>query len=189
MKDKIEQIITESVRVKNLLVESEVCRIAEAAQMIINSIKSGGKLLLFGNGGSAADSQHMAAELVGRFKKERVGLPAIALTTNTSSLTAIANDYSYESVFSRQIEALGKAGDVAVGISTSGDSKNVTEAARKAKRMGLKFIALTGGSGGVLAGLSDLAIVVPSKDTPRIQECHLLIIHILCELVENGLLS
>lgn len=185
MKTVIQRIIQESIAAKEALAAQCVDSIERAAQAIIGSLKSGGKILVFGNGGSAADSQHMVAELVGRFKKERKPLPAIALTTNTSTLTAIANDYSYDVTFSRQVEALGKAGNIAFGISTSGNAKNVIEAIRKAKSIGLTTIGLTGGSGGALARECDIAIVVGSDNTPRIQESHLMVIHILCELIDN----
>jgi len=142
-------------------------------------------VLVFGNGGSAADSQHMAAELVGRFRKERKALPAIALTTNTSTITALSNDYGYDVSFKRQVEALGKKGDVAVGISTSGTAKNVTCALKKAKDAGLLTVALTGKDGGEIKSIADLSLVVKSDNTARIQEAHILIIHILCELIED----
>ena len=185
MKKTIKDIIKESVKAKNRLLESESENIEKAARLIIGSLRKGGKLIVFGNGGSAADSQHMVAELVGRFKKERKALGAIALTTNTSTITALANDYGYDATFSRQIEALGRDGDVALGISTSGNSKNVLKAIKKAKALGITTIALAGKKGGSLGKACDLAIIVPSDDTPRIQESHLLICHILCELVEK----
>lgn len=187
MKNDIKKIAAESIRAKEALISEKIDNIVKAAELLIASLEVGGKLLIFGNGGSAADSQHMVAELVGRFKKERQAWPAIALTTNTSTMTALANDYSYDEIFARQIDALGKPGDVVIGISTSGNSKNVIEAVRRAKALGLKTIALTGGDGGKLARECDIAVAAPSKNTPRIQECHLLIIHILCELIENAL--
>jgi D-sedoheptulose 7-phosphate isomerase len=144
-------------------------------------------VLLFGNGGSASDAQHVAAELVGRFARERAPLPAIALTTDTSALTAIANDYGFEEVFARQVRALGRPGDVAVAISTSGNSPNVLRGAEAAREMGMTVVALTGAGGGALAAASDLCVNVPSDDTPRIQECHLTVEHVLCEAVENFL--
>jgi len=183
MRELIRQRIKESIDVKERLSEAEIENIEKAAKAIIASLKSGGKVLIFGNGGSAADSQHIAAELVGRFRKERKPLAAIALTTNTSTLTAIANDYGYEAVFSRQVEALAKRGDVALGISTSGNSPNVIEAVKKAKALGLVTIGLSG-DGGKLKAACDILIAVPSKDTPRIQEAHIMIGHIICELVE-----
>ena len=187
MKEKIKKIIKESMEVKESLSKAETVNIEKAAKAIIESLKSGGKLLVFGNGGSAADSQHMVAELVGRFKKERRPLAAIALTTNTSTLTAIANDYGYEAVFSRQVKALGSPGDVAFGISTSGNSKNVIEAIKKAKGIGLKTIGLIGAGGGKMKSECDISIIVPSGDTPRIQEAHLVVCHIICELIEEEL--
>lgn len=160
--------------------------IPKAAEIIISSFKKGGKLLICGNGGSAADAQHIAAELVGRFKKERKALPAIALTTNTSILTAIANDYGYDAVFKRQIEALGKKGDVLLAISTSGNAKNVLEAVKLANKTGVDTIALTGGTGGELAKIAKLSIIAAFSNTPRIQESHAAIYHKLCELIENA---
>jgi D-sedoheptulose 7-phosphate isomerase len=145
-----------------------------------------GKVILFGNGGSASDSQHIAAELVGRFKKDRTALAAIALTVNTSVLTSLANDYGYEVVFARQIEALGQKNDVAIGISTSGKAKNVANGLRQAKKMGLKTVALTGGDGGEIAKLAEVSLVVPSPVTARIQEAHITIGHIICELIEQA---
>ncbi|MDP3804657.1 MAG: D-sedoheptulose 7-phosphate isomerase [Candidatus Omnitrophota bacterium] len=185
MKELIKKRIEESVKVKESLCKAEADNIEKAALVIIKSLKAGGKLLVFGNGGSAADSQHIAAELVGRFKKERKALAAIALTANTSTITAIANDYGYDVVFSRQIEALGNPGDVALGISTSGNSKNVIEAFKTAKAKGMKRVSLTGCGGGKLREECDISIIIDSKDTPRIQEAHILIGHILCELIEE----
>ncbi len=187
MKKNIELFIKDSIAAKEELLRSQIGNIESAVNIIIDSLKAGKKLLVFGNGGSASDSQHIAAELVGRFKMERKALPAIALTTNTSILTAIANDYGYDVVFSRQIEALGVQGDVALGISTSGNSKNVIEAFKKARTIGMKTIALSGGDGGSMKKEADLSIVVGTKDTPRIQESHILIAHIICALVEEGM--
>lgn len=181
MKNEIKKAIEDSAAVKNTLLSEDI---EKAANIIIASLKAGGKVIIFGNGGSAADSQHMAAELVGRFKKERKGLAAIALTTNTSILTALSNDYTYDVSFERQIEALGRKGDIAVAISTSGAAGNVLAAANKAKDMGIATVALTGKGGGKLKGIADLSIIVESADTARIQEAHILIIHILCELIE-----
>lgn len=185
-KKRIEEIIREGVTIKERLIKLQADNIEKAAQLIISSLKKGGKLILFGNGGSAADAQHIAAELVGRFKKERKALPAIALTTNTSILTAIANDYGYEQVFKRQVEALAGKNDVVFGISTSGNAKNVIEAVESAGRMGIVTIGLTGGDGGELAKAAGLSIIVPSENTPRIQESHITIGHIICELVEEA---
>lgn len=187
MKNIIKNRIKESILAKEALVESQLDNIEKAANAIIDSIRSGGKLIAFGNGGSFADSQHIVGELVGRFKKERRALSAIALGTNTPLLTAIANDYGYDAIFSRELTALGKKGDVALGISTSGNSKNVIEAMKKAKSMGIKTIALLGSDGGMLKKDADIAIIVPSKDTPRVQESHIMIGHILCELIEEAL--
>ncbi len=187
MKNKISQIIEESIEVKRGLIKSQSAAIEKAAQTIIAALKSGGKIIIFGNGGSAADSQHIAAELVGRFLKERKGLPAIALTTNTSILTAIANDYSYSQVFSRQLEALAGKNDVAIGISTSGKAANVIEAVELANKKGLTTVALTGCDGGGLARIAKISIIVPSKSTPRIQEAHVTIGHIICQLAEEAL--
>jgi len=158
-------------------------------EKITECLERGNKILICGNGGSAADSQHFAAELVGRFKLERKGLPAIALTTDTSILTAIGNDYGFDQIFERQVEALGKEGDILVGISTSGNSENVIRAVKKAKEIGIYTIGLLGKSGGKLKDLVDLSLVVPSNNTPRIQECHVLIYHIVCEEVEKRLLN
>ncbi|MGB2705574.1 MAG: D-sedoheptulose 7-phosphate isomerase [Candidatus Omnitrophota bacterium] len=186
MRTKIKRIIEESREVKTtLLAEANIELIEKTAEAMIESLRKGGKILVFGNGGSAADSQHFSAELVGRFKKERKALPAIALTVNTSTITALSNDYGYEVSFKRQIEALGKKGDLAVGISTSGTAKNVIEALKKAKNMGLLTVALTGKGGGQIKEIADLSLVVKSDNTPRIQEAHILIIHILCELIED----
>lgn len=162
---------------------------AAAAVMLIEAYRAGKKAIFLGNGGSAADAQHMAAELVGRFLYERCPLPALALTTNSSSMTAIANDYGYEKVFARQLEALGVAGDVLIGLSTSGNSGNIVEAFVLARSRGMKTIALTGRTGGRLAAISDVLLNVPCDDTPRIQECHTLIGHTLCEAVEAALMD
>ncbi|MDD5679916.1 MAG: D-sedoheptulose 7-phosphate isomerase [Candidatus Omnitrophica bacterium] len=187
MKKTIEQIINASIAAKKRLIESELDNIEKTVRLIENCISSGGKLLLFGNGGSAADSQHIAAEFVGRFRLERKALPALALTTNTSTLTALANDYGYDSSFKRQLEAFGDKGDVALAISTSGNAKNVIEAVKKAKEKGMKTVALTGKDGGALAKLCDISIIVDSRETARIQESHILVGHIIAELIESGL--
>ena len=156
-----------------------------AGVIVTEALQRGNKVLLCGNGGSAADAQHIAAELTGRFKKERHPLPGIALTTDTSALTAIGNDYGFDQVFSRQVAALAKEGDVVVGISTSGNSLNVIYALETAKEMGCKAIGLSGKGGGKMSDVCDLNIIVPSDDTARIQEMHILIGHILCQLVDN----
>ena len=180
--------LEESAQVKRDLAKSQANQIERMVELIVAAYRSGGKVVLFGNGGSAADAQHIAGELMGRFKLERKPLPAIALTANTSILTALANDYGYDTVFSRQVEAMVNAGDVAIGISTSGNSPNVIKALKAAKAKGAVTIGLTGG-GGRLAGAADLTVAVPSKSTPRIQEAHITIGHIVCELVESELAS
>lgn len=157
-----------------------------AAKAVREALESGGMLMIFGNGGSAADAQHAAAELVGRFKRERRALPAMALTTDTSVLTAVANDYAFERVFARQIDAFGRQGDVALGISTSGASANVVAAFEVAKGRGVKTIALTGRDGGVAGAAADIHVNVPEQDTARVQEVHRIILHVICELVETG---
>ena len=165
---------------------SLIPKISEVASLIKKALHSGGKVLIFGNGGSASDSQHIAAEIVGRFVKERKGLPAIALTTDTSIITAVANDYGYEHIFSRQIEALCLKNDVVIGISTSGNSKNVIKGLEKANALGAITVGLTGGDGGLIQKISTHAIVVDSNETARIQEAHILIGHSLCELIDEG---
>jgi D-sedoheptulose 7-phosphate isomerase len=187
MRDKIKDLFLQSIQVKEELLRTGIDRIIEITELIIDCLKKNGKVILFGNGGSASDSQHIAAELVGRFKKDRAAMSAIALTTNTSVLTSLANDYGYEVVFAKQIEALGQKNDVAIGISTSGKAKNVACAIKQAKKMGIKTIALTGGDGGELAKLADISLLVPSAVTARIQEAHITIGHIICELVEQAL--
>lgn len=185
MKKTIEKIFKESIETKKEALAVNLEGIQQAVMIMTHALKSGGKILFFGNGGSAADSQHLAAEFIGRFQKERKALSAIALTTDTSILTALSNDYSFDKIFARQIEGLGRPGDVAFGISTSGNSKNVVEGIKQAKSMKLKTITLTGNDGGALAKLSDIGLVVPSKVTARVQESHLCIGHAICELVEN----
>jgi D-sedoheptulose 7-phosphate isomerase len=176
-----------SVAVKGRLLASAeaMFAIAKASEILVDTFDRGNKILLFGNGGSASDAQHIAAEFVGRFAFDRPPLPALALSDNNSSLTSIGNDYGFDLVFSRQIEALGRPGDVAIGISTSGNSLNVLRAVSAAKKLGLQTIALAGCPGGKLESAVDLCIRVPSNDTPRIQECHILIGHIISELVEQ----
>lgn len=165
---------------------SLVDSIQEAANLAITTLQNGGKILICGNGGSAADSQHIAAELTGRYKRERKGLSAIALTTDTSALTAIGNDYGYDFVFSRQFEALAKKGDLLWGISTSGNSTNVLNAMRCAKEMECKILGFSGKDGGEMKKWCDLLLLSPSDDTPRIQEMHLLMAHIICDLIEKA---
>ncbi|HEX4949882.1 MAG TPA: D-sedoheptulose 7-phosphate isomerase [Blastocatellia bacterium] len=180
----INQRTAESIAVKRALLESQAPTIADVGAALVEAMRNGQTLFLFGNGGSAGDAQHIAAELVGRFTKERRALPAVALTTNTSALTALGNDYEYAIVFSRQLEAFGKPGDIAIGISTSGNSPNVLHGLETAKTLGMVTVGLTGETGGKTKDAADHCICVPSRDTARIQESHILIGHILCEIVE-----
>jgi len=184
MKDEIARQIRESIAVKEQLLEVGVETIARMAEVLRRAMCRGNKMLLCGNGGSAADCQHLAGEIVGRFRRERKALPAIALTTDTSILTAIGNDYGFDRVFARQVEAHAVEGDVVMGFSTSGNSKNVIEALKAGKSVGCATLAFTGGTGGKMADLADLALVVPSSETCRIQESHITVGHILCDLVE-----
>jgi D-sedoheptulose 7-phosphate isomerase len=180
-------IVEESARLKREFFEAEADSVLAAGRLLVSALSSGKKVLVFGNGGSAADSQHFAAELVNRFRLDRQALAAIALTTDTSILTSIANDSDYESVFSRQVEALGAPGDVAVAISTSGGSPNVLKAVEVARVRGLGTLGLAGRDGGKLAKLADLCLTVPHRETARIQEVHGLLIHLFCELVDAAL--
>ena len=180
----IEQRTNESIAVKQALLETQSNVIAAVGQQLVEAMRNGKTLYLCGNGGSAGDAQHIAAELVGRFTKERRALPAVALTTNTSALTALGNDYEYAIVFSRQLEAFGKPGDVLIGISTSGNSPNVLHALQTAQELGMVTVGLTGETGGQIKAAAEHCICVPSRDTARIQESHILIGHILCEIVE-----
>lgn len=186
--EKINNIFASSVETKKNFFENgknaEI--INEAANLIIEAYKAGGKLIVFGNGGSAADSQHMAAEMMVRFKKERKSLPCIALTTNTSNITACGNDYSFDDIFSRQVEGLADNKDVIIAISTSGNSPNVIKAVKIAKDRDAKVIVMTGKDGGKLKGLGDVSMLVEDDNTARIQEVHILIIHILCELIDDA---
>lgn len=187
MRERIKEILLESIQVKEDLLHQGIDKIIEIANCIAQCLKKGGKVIFFGNGGSASDCQHLAAELVGRFKKDRKALAALALTVNTSVLTSLANDYGYDVVFSRQIEALAQKNDVVIGISTSGKARNVILGIKQAKKMGLPAIILTGGDGGELAKLADIALVIPSQVTARIQEAHITIGHIICEIIEQQL--
>ena len=186
---RVQARIRESVAVnETLLQDGELIRlVAEVGRDLAAALRGGHRAFLFGNGGSAADAQHLAADFMVRFKLERAGLPVLALTVNTSTLTAIGNDYSFEAIFARQIEALGSAGDVALAISTSGNSRNVLLAIAAAKRKGMVAVGLTGERGGQLKSLVGRCICVPSEDTPRVQEAHILIGHILSEIVETEL--
>ncbi len=181
--EKIEKIIKENLEVNKTLVR-QIDYIYLASGKISQAFSNQNKLLIFGNGGSAADSQHIAGELVGRFKLERHALPAIALTTDSSILTAWANDYDFKSIFERQIEALAKKDDILLGLSTSGNSENVIRAFKKGRELGTYNISLTGNNGGKLKDISDLNININSNNTPRIQEAHMLVYHTICELVE-----
>jgi len=187
VRDKIIAGFQESIRVKEELLKSRVEVIIGIAEAIIKALKDGGKVIIFGNGGSAADAQHLVAELVGRFQRERKAFPALALSTNTSTLTSVGNDYSFDEIFARQVEALGKREDVTIGISTSGSSANVIKGILAAKEKGIFTIGLTGGPGGELSKLVDLALIVPSANTPRIQEAHITVGHLVCQLVEERL--
>jgi D-sedoheptulose 7-phosphate isomerase len=183
----IDEFVAESLRVKADFFEENKERIAQTAEVIAHGLRNGRKMLFFGNGGSAADSQHLAAEMVGRFGPDRSALAAIALSTDTSILTSVGNDYGYERVFARQIEALGQAGDIAIGISTSGNSPSVLGALDVARSKGLYTVGFTGESGGKMNGRAETLFRVPSQQTPRIQETHILLGHILCELVDREL--
>lgn len=185
MKDRLESIVRESIEVKKAAMAQCLPAVERAALAIIGAFKNNNRVFFCGNGGSAADSQHIAAEFIGRFQRERRALPAIALTTDSSILTCLSNDYSYDIVFSRQIEALGNKGDVLVGISTSGKSANVIKAFQRAKEIGMTTIAFVGHDGGPMGNMADISIIVPSKVTARIQESHLVLAHALCEVVEN----
>ena len=185
MLDLIRKWFQESAKLQLRFVEEQAENLQAAAGMMVESFTNGGKVIIFGNGGSAADAQHMAAEFVNKFRIERPPLPALALTTDTSILTSIANDYSFDEVFVKQIKALGRAGDVALAISTSGRSPNVLAGVREARSRGLTTIGLTGGDGGPLAREVDLALVVFGESTPQVQEVHLMIEHVLCELVDE----
>jgi len=187
MENIIQKRFKESAEVKNRFLKENLSRLLDVIKLISHCFEAGNKLFFFGNGGSAADAQHLAAEFVNRYIMDRPPLPAIALTTDTSILTSVSNDFSFSEVFAKQLKALGKEGDVAVGISTSGTSLNIIKAFEVAKEMGMKTIALTGNDGGSLVKIADVSLIVPSASTPRIQEVHILIGHILCELVEHYL--
>jgi len=191
LNDLVRDRIQRSIEVKQLLLSHVTFQdqVVQAATQIVKTLRAGGKILFFGNGGSAADAQHLAAEFTGRYLKERRALPALALHTNSSSVTAIGNDYGFDLVFARQMEALGKKEDVAVGISTSGNSPNVLRALEAAKSKSIYTVALTGASAGKMKGLADCTICIPSEETPRIQECHILTGHIICEIAEEMLFS
>jgi len=177
----------ESGEVKTRFLKENLPKLLDTIKLISNGFEAGNKLFFFGNGGSAADAQHLAAEFVNRYVMDRPPLPAIALTTDTSILTSISNDFSFDEIFAKQLKALGREGDVAIGISTSGNSPNMIKAFEVAKEMRMKTVALTGNDGGALARMADISLLVPSTSTPRIQEVHILVGHILCEMVEHSL--
>lgn len=185
MIDEIMDKIKDAHQIGIESLKDQSTRIENIANIIANSIKSGGKILIAGNGGSAADSQHFAGEIVGRYVKERVGYPAIALTTDTSILTAVGNDYGFDEIFKRQVQALGKEGDVFFAISTSGNSSNIISAITEAKKHKLIVIGLTGRDGGKMVNVCDYHINIPLKDTPRVQEFHITVIHIIAEMIES----
>ena len=185
--DLIKSSLREGAELRTVVARDCSTAIFEAAGLIIMCLGAGGKLLFFGNGGSAADAQHLAAEFVGRFVRERAGLPAIALTTDSSILTAVGNDYGFDQIFARQVQALGRPNDVAIAISTSGNSPNIIEGVKAARKGYLKTIGLSGKDGGLLAAEADVVITIASTSTARIQECHITIGHLLCELTEEAL--
>jgi D-sedoheptulose 7-phosphate isomerase len=187
MKNYILNQIADSAATKQSILENEslINLLVEVAKVCVDVYKNGKKILIAGNGGSAADAQHFAAELVGRYGFDRPSLPSLALTTDTSALTAIGNDYGYEYIFSRQLEGLGVEGDLFIGISTSGNSQNVINAFSSAKERGITTVALVGRDGGKMAHMADYAIIIPSDKTPRIQESHLLVEHLICDIIEK----
>ena len=185
MKEKILKAFEESISVKQRFVKENLDTVVEVSKLLSNAFNKGNKLILFGNGGSATDASHIAGEFVNRFKKERPGLPAIALNTDIAVMTAIANDYDFSEIFARQIKVLAEEGDVAIAISTSGDSPNVLKGIEAAKKKHLKTIAFTGAKGDKLASKADYVFAVPSSNTPRIQEVHITLGHILCQMVEE----
>ena len=187
MKEIVLQRFKENTDVETRFLKENLSRLLDVIDLVSRTFEAGGRLFFFGNGGSAAEAQHLAAEFVNRFMMERPPLPAIALTTDTSILTSISNDYAFDEIFSKQLRALGREGDVAIGLSTSGNSHNVINAFDVAKEMGIKTVAFTGNDGGAMAKIADFALIVPSASTPRIQEVHMLVGHILCEMVERHL--
>ena len=187
MKNEIEKSLNESISVKSEVLSNSVGTIARIATMAVDALRDGHSLYFMGNGGSAADAQHISGELVGRYKKDRKSLPVLALTTDTSVLTAISNDFGYEYCFEKQVEAFVKNGDVVFGLSTSGNSTNIINALKLAGKIGAKTIGFTGRDGGMIKGIVDVCLMIPSSDTPRIQECHITVGHILCSIIENEL--
>jgi D-sedoheptulose 7-phosphate isomerase len=187
MENIISKRFKESSEVKTRFLKENLSKLLDLIKLVAQAFEGGNKIFFFGNGGSAADAQHLAAEFVNRYIIDRPPLPAIALTTDTSILTSVSNDISFHEIFAKQLRALGKEGDIAFGISTSGSSSNVIKAFEVAKEMGMKTVALTGNDGGAVAKIADISLVVPSTSTPRIQETHILVGHILCEMVEHQL--
>jgi len=187
--DVFDRAFAETIRLHDRVRQQDRGAVFRTAETIVATLRRGGKVLVFGNGGSAADAQHFAAELVGRYLRERRALPAIALTVDTSVLTAVGNDLSFDQIFSRQIEALGIPGDVAIGISTSGQSSNIVEALKLAREWGLTTVAVTGGNGGPVGAAADIHVNVPDPSTPRVQEVHRTLLHVVCELVEREFIA
>jgi D-sedoheptulose 7-phosphate isomerase len=181
---RLKMMVEESIGLKDRFFSEQGEKVLDAARLLVEVFQAGGKVLIFGNGGSAADAQHLAAEFVNRFQVERPPLAALALTTDTSILTAVANDYDFKQVFLKQVRALGRPGDLAWGISTSGNSPNVVAGLDAARELSMKTLALSGGAGGPVAAAADLALTVPSRNTPRVQEVHITIGHVLCDLVD-----
>ncbi len=186
MKALLRRTLADTIALHEQVMAADPTPVVRAVEAMIAALQGGGTLLLFGNGGSAADAQHAAAELVGRFQQERPALAALALTTDTSVLTSVANAYAFDRVFARQIEALGRTGDVAIGITTSGQSANIVAALETARRRGLRTIALTGGDGGAAGQAAEVHVNVPSMSTPRVQEVHRTLLHVMCDLVERA---
>ena len=187
MKQTIKNEFLSHLEVINLTIETMQEKLEQASLLVVETLKNGNKVLLCGNGGSAADAQHIAAELVGRYKSDRRGLPAIALTTDTSILTSVGNDYGYEKIFDRQVEALANKGDLIIGISTSGNSKNIVNVLKLGRELDCKTLGFSGREGGVMNELCDVNLVVPSNNTPRIQEMHILFGHTICQIIDNEL--
>jgi D-sedoheptulose 7-phosphate isomerase len=187
MKESIVQAFEESARIKVKFARENADKIVEVVQLIAQAFREGRKVILFGNGGSAMDASHIAAEFMNRFLIERPPLPAVALNSDTALLTCISNDYDFSQIFSKQLSALGHEGDVVIGISTSGNSPNVIKGLEMAKKNGMKTVALTGGTGGKMAGLADYTFIIPTKVTPRIQEAHITLGHTICQLVDEEL--
>ena len=187
VKQTIKDEFSSHLETINKVIETMEESLVQASQLAVETLKNGNKILLCGNGGSAADAQHIAAELTGRYKTERRGLPGIALTTDTSALTAIGNDYGYDRVFDRQVEALANKGDLIIGISTSGNSKNIVSALKLGRELGCKTLGFSGRDGGAMNEVCDINLIVPSNNTPRIQEMHILFGHTICQIIDNEL--